>query len=137
MFYLSENYVKKNEFFITFDRVNNHSIICSKRNAKKNMLLESWCGPKWVLTGKIALCLSIRRCRWFRIPIFKKFWGFCDKRCTAFVFNIIEKQHDILPRQCIFPYVQMAAAVTRRRRYRLCFPGRGDAQVTWCCPHWL
>ena len=65
---------KKYEF-ITFDRVNHKSIIWSQPNAK-NVLLESWLGPEWVLTGKLALWLSIRRCRWLWIYIFKKGLGF-------------------------------------------------------------
>ena len=35
---------------------------------------------------------------------------------------IIEKQHGVLPRQRIFPYVNVDAAVTRRRRYKYVSP---------------
>ena len=64
--------------FITFDRVNNRSIIWSKRNATY-FILESLFGLEWVLTGKLALCLSFRRCRSTRIPILKSAGAFCEE----------------------------------------------------------
>ena len=135
MFYLSGNYGKYE--FISFDRVNNHYILWNQRNAT-NVLLDSWFGPEWVLTGKLALCLSMWWCGWTRKPIFTSAGAFLwENMYRVFFFWIIKKQHGVLRRQCIFIYVNMDTVVTRWRRNKLCFTGRVDAQVTWCRPHGL